>query len=163
VQPQEALAIGNRVPPLLRHGNGFAARTLGDDERGRRGPLAVLVVVDVEVRIEAEARVERKRADERAGGVAGVLQDSGDGGVLRIEHEAGVVAHAVLVRQQTGEDVRVRREGDDVVGVGVVEVDAAARQLVEERRLHAIRAGEADAVGAQRVDSDEDDVRLLTG
>ena len=77
------------------------------------------------------------------------------------ELEPGVVTHAVLVRVKARKDVGVGRERDHVMGVRIREDDAACRQAIEKRRLHTRVAGEAERVGAERVNRDQDDVRRL--
>ena len=78
--------------------------------------------------------------------------------MFRIQFESGVIAHAMLVRIQAGQDVRVGGQGHDVVSVRVREDHPLRRDPVEKRCLHPGVAGEADRVGAKGVDGDEDDV-----
>src|SRR5207247_7915791 len=74
------------------------------------------------------------------------------------ERESGGVADGALIRIKTCEDVDVRRQRDHVVRVRVGEAHSLRGDAIEEWRLHARVPGEADRVGAQRVDRNQDDV-----
>jgi hypothetical protein len=113
------------------------------------------VVVDVEAGVEAEARVERKGAHERARAIARLLEARGQRLRVARKAEAGVVAHAVLVRVQARQDVGVRGQRDDVVRVGALEAHALLRQPVQPRRLGLRLPVAAQRVEAQRVDRDQ--------
>ncbi len=159
VHPEEARAR-RLAPPGQRRGDDLVAAPLGEREVGV-GPLRIAVVVALEAAVEAEERVERISADEGAGRIARVVQRGRQGRDLRRQAVARVVAHAVLERVQAGEDVGVRRQGHDVVGVGIGVDAAARREPVEARRRRRRAAVPADRVPAQRVDRDQDDVRVL--
>jgi len=69
----------------------------------------------------------------------------------------------VLVGVQAGQDVDVRRKRDDVLRVRVVEDDAFARDPIQIRRCDPGVAGEAERIGAERVDRDENDIGSAGG
>ena len=158
VHPHEPFLSLVGLPPPDRGLEHRCGRPLLQLEIKRYGAFAVVVVVDLEALIEAVARVERRGADERAGRVAQAAQHRRNGLVLRVESKPGVLAHAVLIGIEPGQDVGVRRQGDDVLRVRVGEDDPFGRHAIEERRLHARVAGETDGIRAPGVDGDEDDV-----
>src|SRR5206468_431841 len=113
-------------------------------------------VVHVKAACEAEPRRERKRADERAGAIAARVQDRRERVDRRRETEAGVVADAVIDGIAPRENVRVRRQRDDVVRVRAIEADAPRGKAIDPGRLRGVVPGRADRVGAQRVDSNKE-------
>ncbi|HKB11684.1 MAG TPA: hypothetical protein VKD69_13565 [Vicinamibacterales bacterium] len=128
-----------------------------NDLEVRRGALDS-VVVDFEAGIEAEAGVEDERADERAGAVAGALQFTGERRPGAVEAERSVVAHAVGDRIQAGHDRGVRRECHRHVRVREFEAQTLAGKAIERRREPERAAVGPDAIGAQRIDGDEQHV-----
>ena len=120
--------------------------------------VPVELVVDVEVVAEAVARVEHVGRDEGARRVAPGLEPPGRRRDPGREAEARVLPDPVLVRKQSGQDVRVRRKGDHVVRVRLTEHPAFGREPVEVRRRPPRIAAEADGIGPERVDRDHDDV-----
>jgi hypothetical protein len=116
------------------------------------------VGVVVEPLVEAPARVEHPRADERSRRPARLLQPLRERHRLCLEEEAAVVADAVMGRNEAGEDRGVRGQGHRGGGGRLLEDDALARDGVDVRRLDAREAVAAEAVGAQRVERDEDEV-----
>ena len=158
VDPHEPVLALLAAVPLERGLDDVLGPGLLDLELELLVEMAVELVVDVEVVAEPVARVEHVGADERAGGVALRLHARRDRRGLRREAEAGVLAHAVLVRQHAREDVGVRRQRDGVVRVRLVEDAALGGEPVEVRRRAPGVPVEADGVVAQGVDRDEDDV-----
>ena len=144
--------------PLAGGGDGRGRGALGQQERRGRAAVREGVVVDVEPAVQPESRVQRERAHERAGAIAALLQARGQRGRARGEAEAGVVAHAVLERIAAREDVRVRRQGHDVVGVRALEPHALRRQPVDPGRPRPRVPVGAQRVRPQRVDGDQEDV-----
>ena len=148
-----AVALGE---PAARRGHRLLAAPLGQGQGSIRSGEPV--VVDVEPAAEAEARVQGEGADERARPVSSRLEEGGEGRPVAREAEAGVVAHAVLEGQPAGQDVGVRGQGDDVVGVGLPEDHARGGQAVQVGSRARGRAVGAQRVGAEGVDGDEEDV-----
>ena len=105
VDPHEPFFAGVRAPPSRRSIEDCSGGPLLNHEVECGLPFSVVVVVEIESLIQSESRVERKRADERAGGVPILPQRRRDGCELRIEPETGVVANSVLVWIQTGQYV----------------------------------------------------------
>ncbi len=163
VHPEETRLSLLRPPPCESEAHHLVPAPLGDDEVLLVRALGVTVVVDVEPAIEPELRVERKRADERSGGVARAAQDGGEGRHRRREPEAAVLAHAVLKRIEPGEDVGVGGQRHHVVSVGVGEHPPLGGQAIENGSLRPPVAGETRRVGAQGVDGDQDDVASGAG
>src|SRR6266852_3266333 len=94
MDPHESLPRCVLVPPAHGRLEDRARATLLFDEVDGCLTLPVVVVVLVEALIEAEAGVERKCADERPCRVtAAGAQQRGNREVLRIQLEAGVLAH----------------------------------------------------------------------
>src|SRR6202035_3481995 len=100
MDPHEALPSSIRVPPSGRRLEDRRGAALLFDEVDGGLTLPIVVVVLVETLIEAEARVERKRADKCARGVARSTQDRGHGRVLGSENKPGVIVDAMLIRIQ---------------------------------------------------------------
>ena len=134
-------------------------RPLRHDEVRRRLRLAEVIVVDVEAAAETEPRVQRERADERGGRVAGGLQQRRGRARAGGHAVAAVVTNAVLVGIQARQDAGVRRQRRDRVRVRVreVEADALRREPIERRRRRAAAVA-PKRVGAQRVDRDQENV-----
>ncbi len=158
VDPKKALPRRLPSPPVESAGNGVDAPPLGEGESANVGPLAVLVVVDIEAARQAPSRIERERRDERAGRIAALLQARGERWDVGTELRAGVVAEAVLEGEEPGQDVGVRGERDDVVSPGLREDAPLRREPVEGGRFQPRVAREAGGVRPPRVDGDEDDV-----
>ena len=79
------------------------------DRRGLVFRDVELVDIGVESLVQTPPPVEHERADKGAGLPAAIFQHACECHVLRIEHVATVVAHAVAWRQQPGEQSRVGR------------------------------------------------------
>ena len=118
------------------------------------------VTVDVEPAREAETPIERVGGDERAGGVARVVQRRGQRGHRRRRRNA-VVARAVSGRVTPGQQARVRRQRDRRRREGAIEPDPLAAETVERRGPRGGIAVGAHVVGTQRVDRNQDEVRRL--
>ncbi|MFO0980811.1 MAG: hypothetical protein U1E76_03515 [Planctomycetota bacterium] len=145
-EPLEEFCRGGAAAPLVQR-----ASVVG-------GAVRRQAIVVIESLIEPELRLEHERRDERSGVVAGSLQRLGHGDVLGREPEQAVVAHAMLVRVEPGEDRGMRRRGQRTRGVRVLEAHAARCQPIDHRR-HFLRAAvAAELVGARRVERDQDEV-----
>ncbi len=135
------------------------ARPFGQQEFGAASDIVEAAVVGVEARRQAEARVEREGADERAGAEAVVLQPGGERLDAWRQSIAAVLAVAMLKRVQTGKDAGVRGQRDDGLSVGERETDAAGGDGIDVRRARRAAVA-AERVAAQRIDGDEEDVAV---
>ncbi len=126
----------------------------------RRGKA---VVVDVESLGQPEARVQGVAADERRRGVAAGLQQLGEGLKLRRDDEAPVVADAVGRRRPADEQAGVGRERQGDVGESPSEDRPRRREPVDVGGPDVVRVVAAQAVGAERVDGDEQEIEAGLG
>ena len=147
-----------RENPIACELNDAIGRSLGEGERDRTGLAADAVVVDVEAAAQTEARVENERADECAGAVPRVTQDRRERRHVRSHSRRAVVVNAVRRGHESGQDRGMSRQRQRNVGMRARETDTAGREAVERRRQRAASVG-ADAIGAQRIDGDEQHVR----
>ena len=121
---------------------------------GARGIPPDRIVVGLESLVKAEASVEDVGADERGRPVAGVAECRRQRAALAVEDDA-VLADAMRRRRQArhDRDVRWQRQRRRRANIGIR--GAARREPVDVRGQTA-----TDAIGAQRVDRDQDDVEL---
>ena len=157
VDPEEpGLAL---VPPPPGRGgrHHLVAAPLRDGEALGR-TLRVGVVVDLEPPVQPVAGVQRERGDERRGAESSVAEGFGGRRHRFGQHEAGVIAHPVLVGQAARQKVRVRRQRHHAVRVRPAEDPAAAREAVEVGSLRGRVPREPDGVGPQGVDRHQDDI-----
>ena len=117
------------------------------------------IVVLVESVIEPEPPVEHERADERAGPIAGLLEDSRQRRHIGAQARRAVGVDTVMERQAAGQDRRVSRQGHRHVRIGASEPDAVGGGLVDDRGQIEGAAIRAKPIAPQRVDRDEQDVR----
>ncbi len=143
--------------PRAREGDDGRRGTFGHDEVRRRAGFTDAIVIHIEALIQSEPRVQRERADERGGRVAGRFeQGRGRARIVR-QTVTAVLAQAVLEGIRAGEDARVRRQRQHRVRVCEIETHARRGERIERRR----RRGAAvtpQHVRAQRVDRDQEDV-----
>jgi len=137
-------------------------RALGIRKSGGR-PRRIGIVVDVKSLVEPEPRVQRKRADESARGVALGLKMLGQG-LEFVGHDGlAVLADAVGWRRETQEDVGVGGKCQRRVGEGTLEKDPGGGQAVYLGRLKIFLAVTAQPVRAEGVDGHEKKVRVRPG
>ena len=157
VNPREPRASLFADPPGCcrrnRRRRPFGHRQLAGARRG------VPVVVDVEAGIEAEARIQRKRADEGTRRVAPRAQAGGERRHARAQPVAGVVADPVSERIQPRENGGMRRQRDHAVRVCRVEADAVRGEPIDVRGGGGA-AVHAEGVRTQRVDRDEEHIAI---
>ena len=158
VDPAEPGAAGLRPQPARGRRNRVTTRALLLEKRRPRGGIDKAVVVDIESPGEAEARIEWKTADERAGGEATGLQHRGERLFAPRETKAGVVADAVLGREPAGQDAGVRGQRDNRVRVRIVEPDTRRREPVDDGRRCGRVAVRAKRVSPERVDRYEENI-----
>jgi hypothetical protein len=116
-----------------------------------------MIVVHVEAQVEAKARVQRKRADERRRLKPRVLQQRRQRLRIGWQPVSTVVADAVLKRIPPREHAGVGAQRGDGVGVRELETHALRGEPVERRRRRR-SAIAAQRVGAQRVDGDQENI-----
>jgi hypothetical protein len=161
--PEKALALaGDLVNPGNSARDDHIGRPFGHRERRISAELGDLVVVDIEAAGQAKSFRQRKTADERPGGEACGLEPSGQRRRVVSDAIAAVVADAVLIREQPGQDGRVRRQRHDRVRVREVEARAARGEPVQIGRLGAAAVG-AKNVGAKGIDGDDEDMAVADG
>jgi hypothetical protein len=121
-----------------------------------------LVVVEIERRAEARVRAQDVGRDGGAGRVPSLREHLRQRRVAcGVETVAEIVADFVVGGEEAGEHGYVRRQRHRAVRVRVLEEDAVAAQRVDVRRLDFRVAIRRQAIGAQRVDGDEDDRRAV--
>ena len=164
VDPGEELLRLHALEPLEREVHHLVALLLDGAEVH---DLVLRQVEAVGVVVEALAdpplRVQHPGPDEGARRPATLPQALGERRQLLLDEEAAVVADTVPRRDEPGEDRRVRGQGERHRGRGLLEQDALGRQRVDVRRLDAPEPVAAQAVGAQRVERDDDDVQVRRG
>ena len=156
-QVRPVCRIAGDPAPGERDGVGPAPLLLQERWPGLR--IDETVLVDVEAAVEAETRIERERTDERARTIAVGLQNRGERVDGCRKAEAGVVANAVLGRVLARQNVRMRWQRGDVVGVRVLEADAGGRQAIDRRRARVAVSVRADGVGAECIDGNKENVK----
>ena len=127
--------------------------------RARDRALLEVLGEDVEPLPEAEGGRHRIGPYERGRTIALGLEQRGESLVARIERKDDVVADAVDGRVQAGEDRGVRGARERHRALGLLEPDAAGGQGIQGRGRGLPVAVDADVIGAQRVDRDEQQVR----
>ena len=125
--------------------------------------FAVSIVVDVEPAVQPEPRVEHECAHKGPGPVACVLQQRGQCRQLRTEAEQAVRSDAMDWRRDAGEHRGVRRERQRCRAVRACQSQPLAREPIELRRQPGRAAEGADAIRAERVDGDEQQVAAGAG
>jgi hypothetical protein len=128
---------------------------------GETAPLDLGVVEGVVVGLvtlgQAPSRGEDVGADDRRGLVAVPAEPLGEGGDVLSQHEAGVVAHAVMGRVEAREDRGVGREGQGNVRDRALEQNALPGEARGGGRVEGGAVG-SHVVAPQRVDGDHDHV-----
>ena len=130
-----------------------------DLEPHHRARPAHLVVVRLEPLVRAEPGVEGEARDERGGLVAGLRQHLGERQRLLAQREDPVGPDPVRHRIRAGQDAAERRQRLGRVRERLLEQDALAREAVDGPRGRLAPPVALEAVRAQRVDHDEQDVR----
>ncbi len=148
MHPAEVRLHRPGIHPAACERDRVRAAPLLQQERTSGARVEEAVVVDVEAAVEPEPRVERERADERAGPVTAILQDRGEGRSIGRKPKPGVVPDAVLGGKTAAQYVCVRRKCKYVVGPRLVEPEPGGRQSIHPGCPGAARSGRADGVGA---------------
>ena len=119
------------------------------------GPITYVIhlILNPELLLERERRHERARAEALR------AEDLRERRRLIRQRLRAVVAHAVAIGVEAGQDRAVRRQGQRSGRGRVDEEDAALREAVDRRRAGRSRAVAADPVGAAGVDRDQDESR----
>ena len=163
VDPGEEALRAHRFEPRERVRHHLVALLLDGAERDHLVLREIeLVRVDVEALAEAPLALEHPGRDERSGREAALAQPLRERHLGVVEEEAAVVAHAVMGRDEPGEDRRVRRERERNGGGRVVEDDAVARERVDVRREVGAKAVAAQPIRAGRVERHDDQVQLAS-
>ena len=161
VDPPEEARSGDLVEPRQRVIGYFIAGPIDAAERQR---LIFRQVEVVEVGLKAlrdpPLVIEYVGADEPAGGEAARLQPLGHRRLAVVEEEPSVVAHAVPRRELSREDRRVRRQRQRRRRDGLLEEHTFARQPIEVGRFDRAEPVGMDAVGARRVERDQQQVQV---
>ena len=118
------------------------------------------IVEEIEACGDPGLMAKHVRGHRRAGRVAGGFEPRRERLDARLQRVADVVANAVMGRQLSGEERCVRRQGERRVTVDVVEHERGASEPIEFRSRALTVAVERQAIGAQRVDGNQDDRRI---
>ena len=121
------------------------------------------LLVGVEARVPAEALAEHPVRDHRDGGEALLVEEFGQGEIGLGDAQGGLVGEPGRLRIAAGEDRREGRPGLRPLGDGALEDDARFGEAVEIRAGVAGIAVDAEMVGAQGVDGDQQNVARLAG
>ncbi len=159
VQEREERLVSPPADPLRQKRRRLVAAALDAGERLVDLRRLDGVLVELETARDARRVREHDRRDGAARRVA-LLREIGRqrrGG--RAEGIPEVVPHAVLRRQQTREDRRMRRQRQGHVGVRVLVQDSVFSESVEVRRLDPPVPVRRKMVRPERVDRDQDDRR----
>jgi hypothetical protein len=160
VDPQEERAVARRLLQPRDGARGGALRgPLADHEQLRLVLGPEVVVVGVEALVEPVPAREHRGRDEGAGRVADVAEAFGERHRVGRERIVPVVANPVRLREQAGEDGRVRRQRDRRARDGVGAAHALAGQAIHRGRDREAEAVASHTVDAQGVDRDDEDVR----
>ena len=144
---------------------------LGERRRLVAGPLVVdrldpgnrvdRILVEVEEHAQSGLGAQNVRGDGGPGRIAALLEEARKAPMgLAVEGEADVVPDTVLGREHAGQHRRVRRERHGARRVRVLEQPCVLREAVEKRGSNLGVPVQRKAVGAQRVDRDQDDRRI---
>ena len=125
--------------------------------------FAIAIVVDVEAAVEAETRVEDERADERARAIAGTLEHVASVGSAGPRRKRPFVRTPWTRRRRRGEDRGMRRQRQRRGRIGARELEPFGREPIQARRQPGGSAERAHAIGAQRVDRDQQHVAAAAG
>ena len=133
----------------------------GPLDLGEAAPLDLGVVEGIVVGLvtlgEAPPRGEDVGADDGRGLIAVLEEPLGEGGGVLAQHEAGVVAHAVVGRIEAREDRGVGRESEGDVRDRALEQHALPGQARGGAGVESGPVG-SQVVAPQRVDGDHDHV-----
>ena len=161
MHPREEARRGRRVEPRKRAIGDLVRRPL-DARRGL--PLRLVEIEVVDIRVEplrnAPPAIQDIGADEPAGPKPCRREPLGERRLTRVELEPAVVADAVLRRVLRREQRRVRRQRERHGGHRLLEDHTARGDAIEVRRLAVLRAVGAEAVGARRVERDQQQVEV---
>ena len=162
VDPGEERLLGLLPQPSRRLIHHFVPRPLRRVDPRRELVLREVEVVEIGVEplSDPPPSVEDERADEPAGAVALPLQHLGQGRLLIADVELAVVADAVEGRERAGEQRCVRRQRQRRDRRRLREAQPARGEAVEDRGLRRGVAVGADAIRAERINRDDQDVRF---
>jgi hypothetical protein len=147
--------LGGRQPRKRGLGDDVAA-PLGLEAGVARRIAGHAIVVRIEAARQAEPAIQHIGADEGARAVAGVVEGARERRPHL--HHVAVQAHAVRRRQRAGENRRMRRQRERRGAARLCKADPTRRKRIDRRRQAA-----PHAIGAKRVDRDEEDVGLARG
>ena len=160
VHPEKEFFLIVVREPIQRSVGDDVARTLHFVEIGFLQAAEIeVIVVKIEPVVEAEAPVEDRRANYRAGGVAAFLQNGGERGLLGIQFVGAKVVDAAEHGIGAGEDHSMRRQSHRYGSIGMVEASAVGRERVDVGGFDLLIAVASKVVGAECIYGDDDDVR----
>src|SRR5215471_7541560 len=148
--------LGN---PLLGDLLGFKTRPLQASQAYSRLSDFDRIVVELKASRDPGSFGEDDCGDGPARRVAGLTKGLGQSRLGGVEYVTGVVPHAVLEGQETGEQSRVGRQSQRDVAVGVLEKDTVASQRIDRRCLDPRITVSGKMIGSQGIDRDQDDRR----
>jgi hypothetical protein len=153
-----ARAVAGPDPGQGRVGRASGPPLVGAGREGGALRRLHAVVIDVEALVQAKARVQDERGDERPGLVSPPARHLGQRHVLRGQVALRVDPDAVAWGQETGQEGGMGGQRLGGHGHRLREADPSGRQAVQDRRGGAPVPVAADAVGARGVERHQEDV-----
>ena len=148
------------LDPRQRELQRFVPGALVFADRSGSGNRNAVVVV-IESVADACLRAQHVRRYGRSGVIAVRAQHVSQGAELRtVKPISDVVPHAMLGRQQPGEDGGMRGQRHGTVAVCALKKNRVSAKGIEVRRLHSAISVRRQMIRSQRVDGDQHDRRV---
>ena len=155
VDPDEKRVLAVFPKPIEGQVHDFVSRPLGAIQIFfKAGTHLEMVVIKIEPMVEAEARIQHRRADNSAGSISVIMQNRSQRRLLRIQLVAAEIVHAAVHRIGSGENAGMRGQSYGNSGKGMLEKDAAGRQRVNVWSLDIPVTVTAKMIRTQRINGD---------
>ena len=119
-----------------------------------------MVIVEIESLVQAEPRIQNRRADHRSGRIALLLEHISESGLFGIEFVSAEIVHPAQRRIGPGEKCGVGRQRDRHRRVRSFEAKALARERINIWSLNLLVAVATKVIRPQCIDGDKHYVRL---